>query len=261
MTGSAFGFFNGLACADVHPHMSINGWAMDLAAFKANLFGQSHKQGAEIEDSIECYRQRLKMLRQKAPATVCEEPVSKVNAVEGKMIGQNVPTAVLSHPSFEVADAHYLGAFQANLLGSSFNQGARDDDSIECYRQRLKMIRQKTRTAVHQEPAHQMIAVEVPDAQEIHEETAAKCSAQLLEAKLQSKMPTFSSSVSTSDGTGEPQSDPEEMYPSFQDPEPDDVSKSSDGHDDQIEAFMNLFNGPMQWPPPPAALHHCSQSA
>eukprot|EP00746_Dinoflagellata_sp_MGD_P071383 gnl/MRDRNA2_/MRDRNA2_29085_c0_seq1.p1 gnl/MRDRNA2_/MRDRNA2_29085_c0~~gnl/MRDRNA2_/MRDRNA2_29085_c0_seq1.p1 ORF type:complete len:191 (-),score=33.31 gnl/MRDRNA2_/MRDRNA2_29085_c0_seq1:366-938(-) len=128
-----------------------------------------------------------------------------------------------------------LTAFKASSWGESCNQGAEIDDSIECYRQRLKRMRQKTR---------EINAVEVAVAQRIHEETAAICSAQILEAKLQSKLPTDLESISTN----EPQSDAES----------DGAEKSSDEHGDLTDekALINhkVLNGDMRWPSPLAAL-------
>lgn len=214
MTGSAFGF--------------LNGWAMDLATLKANLLSPSCNQS---DDSIECYRQRLKKIRQKAPATVREEPAHKVNASRTglevadakkihEMIAATRSAQILGFLNVWVMD---LAAFKANLLGPSCNQG---DDSIECSRQRLKMIRQQRRT-VREESAPKVNTVKVVDAQKIHEEIAAIRSAQILEAKLLSKLPTDSESISTN----EPQSDPES----------DDADKSSDGQGDHIDekAFIN----------------------
>jgi len=136
-----------------------------------------------------------------------------------------------------------LAAFKANLMSPSFNQGAEVDDSIECYLQRLKKIRQKTVTTIHKEPAHQVNAVEVEDAQRIHEETAAKTSAQILESKLQLAELTDTESVSTE-------------Y-TMSDQESDDADKSSDGDHIDEKAFINhkIFRSDdrMEWPSPLAA--------
>merc|ERR1719387_2700348 len=122
------------------------------------------------------------------------------------------------------------------LLSSSCNQGA--EDSIECYRQKMKMIRQKTVTAVDKEPTHEANAV---------------ASAQILEAKLQSKLAADTESVSTN----EPQSD-DEVMPTMNSTESDDAVNSSDEQGDPTEkkALINhkSFNGGMQWPAPLAAL-------
>lgn len=195
------------------------GFPMDLAAVKANLVGPSCKQGAQIDDSIECYRQRLKLIRQKTPPTVCDEPAHKVNAGE------------LDAPRIH------------------------KETAVTCSSQILGLL--NALTTLYKKPAHQVNAVEVADSQKIHEETAALRLAQIQEAKLQSKVPSDTESISTN----EPQSDSElESMPTFSTfvSESDDVDKWSDGQSDQIEEkpLINhkFFHSDMKWPQPLAAL-------
>jgi hypothetical protein len=109
-----------------------------------------------------------------------------------------------------------LATFTTKLLGPSYKQDAELDDSIECYRQRLKKIRQRN----HEEATHKVM-----------EKAPETWPLQILEAKLQSTIPTDAESVSTE--FTDPQSDPES----------DDENKSSDG--DQIDSpkARKIFNG------------------
>jgi hypothetical protein len=196
-------------------------------------------------DSIEC-----KIIRQKTPKTVHEEPARKETAVtcSAQILGlfNGLLNGWTKNPKVEIWE-------DLTSLPVPKRKGAEIDHSIECYRQRLKKIRQKIVTTVHTEPTH-----EVVDAKNIQEETAAICSLKILEAKLASKIPT--DSESTASDVSESQN---LHYPSFSTNEPqsdvesDVADKSSDEHGDpaveKAPTNHEIVDSGRQWPTPVAA--------
>jgi len=126
----------------------------------------------------------------------------------------------------------FLNKIAMDLAAFTNNQGADADfdDSIECYRQRLKMLRQKNgyQTTIQLESAPKVHAVEVADAEKIHDKTATTYPIQLLESNLKLQSQTDTESVSTN----EPQSDPES-----------DADKSSDENDENVFINHKIRNG------------------